>query len=245
MKKITHLILALTFCIAGSISVKAQTADEVIQKHVTAIGGVDNWKKINTIKMVASTNAQGTEIPINITILQGKGMKVDYTFSGMTGWSIITEKAGWSYSPFAGQTKAEAIPEESLKQSQDQLDAQGPLIDYKAKGNTVTYLGKDDVEGTDCFKIKLVYKNGKEETMYFDASNYYHIRSVSKIKADGKEMEVTQNFGDFQKLPEGIVYAMSQDGAGGQMKIKSVEINKPIPDDFFKPEEQKTTDIKK
>ncbi len=136
--------------------------------------------------------------------------------------------------PFGGQTKPEAIPDETLKQSQDQLDAQGALIDYKAKGTTATYLGKDDVEGTDCFKVKLTYKSGKEETMYFDATNYYHIRSVAKVKAEGKEIEITSNYSDFQKLPEGIVYAMSQEGGmTGQMKIKSVEINKPIPDDFF------------
>ena len=107
------------------------------------------------------------------------------------------------------------------------------MIDYKAKGNTVTYLGKDDVEGTDCYKLKVTLKSGKEETIYIDASNYYHIRSVSKYKADGKETEMTQNFGDFQKLPEGIVYAMSQDGGVGQVKFKTIEINKPIPDDFF------------
>lgn len=238
MKQFTISVLACALIIVSSITAKAQTADEIIQKHITAIGGTENWKKISSIKMTASTNANGTEIPINITLLNGKGMKVDYTFGGMTGWQIITDKAGWSFSPFAGQTKPEAISDEMLKQSQDQLDAQGPLIDYKTKGITATFLGKDEVEGTECFKLKITYKSGKEETMYFDASNYYHIRSVSKVKADGKEMEMTQNYGDFQKLPEGIVYAMSQDGAGGQMKFKSVEINKPVPEDFFTVKEE-------
>ena len=237
MKNIRISILAVVILFAGFIGAKAQTADEIIQKHIAAIGGADNWKKVNTVKMIASTNANGTEIPITLTVQQGKGMKVEFTFSGMTGWSIITDKAGWSYSPFSGQTKPEAMSEESLKQSQDQLDIQGALIDYKAKGTTVTFLGKDDVEGTDCYKIKVTYKTGKEETMYFDASNYYHIRSVSKVKADGKEVEVTQNMGNFQKLPEGIVWAMSMDGGGGPMTIKSVEINKPLPDGFFVPKE--------
>lgn len=246
MKQIIIALLALTLT-AATGSLRAQTAEEIIQKHIAAIGGLDNWKKITSLKLTATSNAQGTEIPINVTVLQGKAIKVDYTFGGMTGWTIITDKAGWNYSPFGGQTKAEAMPEEMLKQSQDELDAQGPLIDYQAKGNKVTYLGKDDVEGTECYKLKVTFKSGKEETMYFDASNYYHIRSKSKVTADGKETEVTNNFGDFQKLPEGIVFAMTQDVGGGEMKIKSVEINKPIPDDFFKPTEdgKASTDSKK
>ncbi len=234
MKQLKFALLAISITAAGFVNATAQTADEIIQKHITAIGGADNWKKVNSLKMTASSNMQGTEIPFTITILQGKGLKVEISVSGMTGWQIMTDKTGWSYMPFGGQTKPEAIPDETLKQSQDQLDAQGALIDYKAKGTTATYLGKDDVEGTDCFKVKLTYKSGKEETMYFDATNYYHIRSVAKVKAEGKEIEITSNYSDFQKLPEGIVYAMSQEGGmTGQMKIKSVEINKPIPDDFF------------
>jgi len=239
MKQLRFALFAIAMTLVGFVNIIAPTADEIIQKHITAIGGLDNWQKINSLKMKAVSNAGGTEIPINITILQNKGFKVDYTVNGMTGWSIVTDKAGWNFNPFSGQTKAEAISEEVLKQSQGQLDAQGPLIDYKAKGNTITYLGKEDVEGTACYKIKISYKTGKEETMYFDATNYYHIRSKSKVKTDeGKEVVITSNYGDFQMLPEGIVFTMAQDdGAGSPMKIKSVEINKPIPDDFFKPNE--------
>ena len=234
MKKIRHSILASAMVFAGFLSAKAQTADEIIGKHITAIGGADNWRKINSVKMIASTNANGTEIPITLTVVQNKGMKVEYTFNGMTGWSILTDKDGWNFSPFSGQTKPEAIPAETQKQSQDQLDIQGSLIDYKEKGSKVTYLGKDDVEGTECYKVKVTYKTGKEETMYFDVSNYYHIKSVVKITADGKEMEVASNMGNFQKLPEGVVWPMSMDNGNGPMTIKSVDINKPIPDDLFK-----------
>ena len=83
--------------------------------------------------------------------------------------------------------------------------------------------------------------NGKEETMYFDASNYYHIRSVEKIKANGKEQEQIASYGNFKKMPEGIVLPMLVDeGGGGPMTVKTVEINKSIPDSFFKPAEMDT-----
>ena len=48
-------------------------------------------------------------------------------------------------------------------------------------------------------------------------------------------MEVTSSMGNFQKLPEGIFYPMSMDNGNGPMTIKTVVVNKQIPDDFFKP----------
>ena len=237
MKNLRFSLIAVAMVFASVISVKAQTADEIVNKHITAIGGMDNWKKITSIKMVGSVNAGGTEFPVTMTRVSGKGSRMEFSINGMNNYQIITKTNGWSYFPIQGQTKPEAIPDEMVKESQDELDVQGPLVDYKAKGNKVTYLGKDDVEGTECFKLKVTYPNGKEETMYIDASNYYHIRTVSKVKANGKEEEVVSNFSNYQKLPEGIVYPMTIETGNGPRAIKSVEINKPIDESVFKPSE--------
>jgi len=237
MRNFRLSILAVAILFAGAFTAKAQTADEIINKHIAAIGGLDNWKKVTSMKMTGSVNAGGTELPVVITTLAGKGSRMEFSISGMTNYTIITPKQGWMYFPVQGQTKPEAMPEEAVKEAQDQLDVQGPLIDYKAKGNKITYLGKDDVEGTDCYKLKVVFANGKEETMYIDASNYYHIRSIDKIKANGKEMEQTVNYSNYQKLPEGIVFPMSIESGNGPVALKSVEINKPIDESIFKPAE--------
>lgn len=246
MKNFKLLTLAVTMLFAGFTSVKAQTADEIINKHIAAIGGLDNWKKITSVKMVGSVNAGGTEIPSTVTKVDGKGFRMEFSFSGMNNYMIITPKAGWMYFPVQGQTKPEAIPDEMIKESQTDLDIQGSLIDYKAKGNKVTYLGKDDVEGTECHKLKVTHSDGKEETVYIDAANYYHIRSVEKIKANGKEVEQTSNFSNFQKLPEGIVFPMTIESGNGPFAIKSIEINKPVDESIFKPTEVTgSTDAKK
>jgi hypothetical protein len=237
MKSIKIAFLSLALVAAGIISVKAQTADEIIQKHYAAIGGVDNWKKIQTIKLTGSINAGGSEIPVSITTLQGKGMRIEFTVNGMTGYTIITDKTGWNYAPFGGQTKPEVIPDEAIKQSQDGLDICGSLIDYQTKGNKVTYLGKDEVEGTECHKIKVVFPSGKEETEYIDATNFYRIQSKTKVTANGKEVEQTASYGNFQKLPEGIVYPMSIDNGNGAVAIKTVEVNKPLGENYFQPAE--------
>jgi len=226
--------LLIAIIIVSAASAKAQTADSIIQKHIAATGGADNWRKISSIKKICTRNTRGTELPVVITILKDKGYKTEFTVNGMTGYTIITDKAGWRYSPFQGQQQVDKIPDESVKQSQDLLDIEGPLIDYKIKNNKITYLGTDDVEGTECYKLKVIFPSGKEETIFIDASDYSLVRTTTKTNANGKEQLQTSTYGDYQKLPEGIIYPMSVDG-GGTLTIKSIEINKPVDESIFKP----------
>ncbi len=235
MKNIKFSILSVALLVVTIFSVKAQTADDIIQKHIAAIGGMENWKKIKTEKVTATMNAGGTELPVTLTMIQNKGMRMEFSINGMNNYVIVTKKEGWSYMPVQGQTKPEAMTADDLKETADDLDLQGPLVDYKTKGNKVTYLGKDDVEGTECYKLKVTYATGKEETMFIDASNYYHIKSVEKMVANGKEQEQVSTFSNFQKLPEGIIYPMTQDRGMGPMTMKSVEINKTVDESIFVP----------
>ena len=237
MRSIKFSIIATSMVVGSFVTAKAQTADDIIQKHITAIGGADNWKKVNSLKLIGSINAGGQELPVTVTKVNGKGFKAEFTVSGMTGYMILTPTEGWAYSPMQGQQKPEAMTAEDVKESQDELDIAGPLLDYKTKGCKVAYLGKDDVEGTECHKLKVTYASGKEQTMFIDAATFYHIRTVEKTKANGKEEEQVSNFGNFQKLPEGIVFPMSIDEGEGPVAVKTVEVNKPIDDGTFKPTE--------
>jgi hypothetical protein len=231
---------SIAFLVLGLATLHAQTADDIISKHIDAIGGMDAWHKINSIRMTTSITMQGTEIPITITAVQNKGMRMDMTMLGMAGYAITTSTQGWVYMPFGGQQKPEALTADALKSGQDDLDIQGALINYKQKGYTAELIGKEDVEGTECWKIKLNMKNGKVRTDFFDPDSYLLIREVNKVTVDGKEQEGTQDFSNFQKLPEGITVPMSfdSDNGMGEMVVKKVEINIPVADSLFKAPQQ-------
>lgn len=230
MKRLFLSLLVL----ASAFTVKAQTADEVIAKHIAAIGGADNWKKVNSMKMEGVLQVQGTDVNVTVTILHGKGMRQDISVMGMTGYEIVTPTEGWDFMPFQGQTEPEAKTPEELAEAQDQLDAQGELIDYAAKGHKVELIGKEDVEGTECFKLKVTKKGGSVSTLFIDPKNFYIIQAKSVQKANGQEMEVTTSFSNYEKLPEGIVVAKSMTLPFGEMNISKVTVNGAVDESFFK-----------
>lgn len=239
MKSIKFLSLVVAAFMSLS-TLKAQTADEVVNKHLEAIGGKDNWKKITSMVQSGSMTVQGAEVQVVSTVLHGKGFRNEITLMGMTGYQILTPTEGWNFMPFSGQTAPEAVTADDLKQGQDQLDAHGSLVDYEAKGHKVELLGKEDVDGTQCFKLKITLKSGSVQTHFIDPASYYIVKSVSTRSANGQEMELSTTFTNYQKLPEGIVIPMSISlplgpGFNADYTVEKVEINKAVDESLFKP----------
>ena len=234
MKLIRTSVIAIAAMLA-SVFTFAQTAEEIVAKHVEAIGGAAAWKKINSLSYEGKMTVQGAEVNVTLTVLNGKGVRQNISVMGLTGYQIITPTAGWNFMPFQGQTSPEPMTADELKQSADDLDVQGKLIDYKSKGNTVEYLGKDDVEGTECFKLKITSKAGNIETVFIDPKSYYIVRSVAKRTANGQESDVPTDLSNYKKLPEGIVVPFSITLPFGELVISKAEVNKQIDESTFKP----------
>jgi outer membrane lipoprotein-sorting protein len=236
MKRYSMISLFLVCAVMLAGTVQAQTVDEVVGKYIDAIGGKENWKKVNSMKMEASLSVQGMDVPINIYQINNKAMRTDYTVMNMTGYTIVTMDSGWNFNPMQGQSKPEPMTADELNLQKDNLDIQGDLLDYKDKGHKVELLGKEDVDGTECIKLKLTRKSNNETVYFIDPSNYYVIRTVSKIKVNGQEVEQKANLSNYQKLPEGILipFTMENAGAPAPIMIKKAEINPTIDPSLFK-----------
>ena len=106
--------------------------------------------------------ANGAEIKMTFIQIDKKAMRQNINVMGMDGYSIITEKEGWSYMPFQGQTKPEPLTADDVKNAQDDLYLQDEFITYKELGKKLEFIGKDDMDGTECFKFKMTDKNAQE-----------------------------------------------------------------------------------
>jgi len=234
MKHLRIALFTLSSFIAFNAS--AQTVDEVIDKHIEAMGGKEKLTALKSLRMETNLSVQGMDIPVITTRVHNVGQRVDISAMGMEGFIITTPTAGWTFMPFMGQSAAEAMPEDQVKESIDELDLQGSLLNYKEKGHTVELVGKEAVDGTEAYKIKLTTKGGKVRTFFIDPKNYYIIRTVAKATVNGQEQEVTINFADFKKTEEGYVFPHSIGGAFGQgdMTITKIEVNKPVDEKLFK-----------
>jgi hypothetical protein len=233
MKYLKQIIIVLAAVFFTQI-VSAQTADEIVNKYIDALGGKEKLAQLKTLKMNGSMNVQGTDVGITFTVVNGVGTRTDIDVPGMAeGYMIVTPTKGWNFLPYQGQTGAEEISDDQLKAGQGQIDLQSPFMNYKEKGHKVELSGKENVNGIECYKLKFTNKNGKVSTIYIDTKNYYRVKSVTTINVNGQDTEEETSYTDFRKTPEGYTLPFSQTIPNGTIVYNSIEINKPVDESIF------------
>jgi hypothetical protein len=157
----------------------------------------------------------------------------------MTGVQAFDGKTGWQLMPFSGRKDPEPMAADDARQVEEQADIDGPLIDYKAKGSTVELVGKEKVEGSDAFKLKLTLKNGDVWNLYLDADQFLEIRVETKTQRNGSEVEGESTIGDYKDVGGLMIPHAMESGQKGspqkmKMTIQKVELNVPLDDSRFK-----------
>jgi hypothetical protein len=164
-------------------------------------------------------------------------VRVEGTFQAITFVQTFNGKDGWSLNPFTGATDPQPFSEDELKSMRYQADMDGMLWNWKEKGYTVTFDGKEDMEGTSCFKIKLVTKEGDNFTYYIDSDSYIMIRSNTKIKVMGNETEADTYYSNYMQVEGMAVPAKIETKMNGQIAmtivVDKVEFNTELDDALF------------
>ena len=217
----------------------AQTVDEVIAKNVQARGGLDKIKAVQSVRMTGTMTAgPGMEAPFVLEMKRPNKMRVEFTFQGMTGIQAYDGKTAWTHMPFISKADPEPMPADQAKEAEEESDMDGPLVDYKAKGNTVELVGKEKIEGTSAYKLKVTLKGGNIRYVFLDADTFLEIRNEGRRKVQGMEMDTESTIGDYKKV-DGLMlpHSVDQETKGIPMRQKltlsKIELNVPVDDAKF------------
>ena len=231
---------ALPGLVAGALlaaPAAAQTVDELIAKSYEARGGLDKLKAVQSVRMTAHMTMGPMDLPMVIEMKRPARVRLDITVQGTAAVQAYDGTTAWGISPM-GTGKAEPMPAEAAKEMADQADIDGALADYKAKGHQVELVGKEKVEGSDAYKLKVTKKDGDVEYHFLDAESYLPIRVEAKRTIRGTEIEGESTIGDYKEAG-GLLWPYSiQNGAKGRperqtITVDKIEVNPTIDDARF------------
>lgn len=226
-------------CVASvlCLPVFGQTVDEILAKNFAARGGLDKIKAIQSFKMTGKIVAQGMELPFTLLSARPDLMRMDMTIQGKSLVQAYDGETGWMINPMAGGD-AEKVPEDQTKSFKEQGEFDGPLVDYKTKGHTVELIGKEEVEGTEAYKLKVTRAGGDIRTFYIDAKTFLELKSAGRQKIQGQDMDMEMFYSDYKPVNGVLVsHAMESKYKGQrfmQMTLDTVEANVTVDAATFK-----------
>lgn len=237
MKRWLFLAVAV-LCLSALVF--SQTADELVSKNIEAKGGLDKIKAVKTLRITGRAE-QSDNPPVGVIIEHERPDEIrqDIIVAGMTMVQAYDGKEGWMIQPFGGKKDPQLMGEDDLRDLTVDADIDGPLVDYKAKGNTVEYLGHSVVDGDDALRLKVTLKNG--DVLYYDLDpdSYLEIRREAQEYIRGSVKESVTEYGSY-KAVDGVMYPFSMaiwpkndPTQTATVTIDKVEVNVPLQESQF------------
>jgi outer membrane lipoprotein-sorting protein len=203
-----RLALASMFLLWAQVS-RAQTADEVIEKCLTALGGRAAFAKLTsqsaTGTIVLSTpggevsgsieilnaapNKSRTLIKADLSALGAGQLVMDQRFDGTSGYVLDSLQGNHD------------ITGNQLDNMRNGAFPNG-LLTYKKLGATARLGAKEKVGGRDAYPVDFDFPSGSVVHQFIDAETYLPIKVVVKVDVPqlGREMEQTSELLDYRQV---------------------------------------------
>lgn len=231
-----NIIFCLAVLLIAPFFGFSQTADEIIEKHIKALGGQKNWEAVKSMKITGQYTAYSKTKPFS-----------DYKYNDEKYYSDRYENIGKVYEGYTGETawKREdwenenpprKVNSKELNVLEQKKEICTPFFNYKKKGYTVELAGKEDVEGTEAFVLKLTRPSKHVETWYIDAKTYLPIKQESDWTDSGWPAKAVSFFDDFREIEGVLIPFYTERTFGSRYRVaeaEKVEINVEIDQSIF------------
>jgi len=245
MRTWSRRLVAALILAAWAQAASAQTANDIVERALTAMGGRAALGKIK------SRSATGTitlstpagELPGSIETLNAVPnksrtlIKVDLSPLG-AGMLVLDQRfngiAGYALDSLQGNRDITGNQLDNMTNASFPT----PLLNYKELGATIALAGKEKVGDRDAYVLVFEPVTGSVIRDFIDAETYMVVKAVVKVDVPqlGREVEQTVEFSDFRTI-DGVKIAFKVRATSAvqnySVDVAKVEHNVPIDEKLF------------
>jgi outer membrane lipoprotein-sorting protein len=215
------------------------TVDEIIAKNLQAKGGAEKWQAVKSVKMTGKMTAQGTEMPLTVYAMRPNFNRQEITLPAGKAIQAFDGTTAWVVNPSIGIETPQPVPGPAAELAKNSADFDGALINYKAKGNAIELVGKEQLEGKDVYHLKVTVKGGPVQHYLLDATSGIELRMSADLDLpSGQKQTLTTDMSNY-KAVDGIMIPHTVTQTSGarrllQWTIDTVEFNSVADDSIFR-----------
>jgi outer membrane lipoprotein-sorting protein len=234
------MTLASVF-LASPVAAQETSLDEILSRYYEAIGGLEAWKAVRSIRVVGTTRLvqSGREVHV-IALMKRPGMsRVEQSRAGMTAISGFDGKTAWSLSAFVSASP-ERLEGARLERMRENADLDGVLVGYEEDGHRVELIRMAEVEGERAYELKVTLASGDIQFYYLDAKSFLPTKIKYTTVVGSNRVDVESFIDDYRDVGGGLLMAHLVDSKVSDPNhnmvafIEKVELNVELDDSIFK-----------
>ena len=209
-----------------------QSVDDIVAKAVDARGGMKHIKAINTQRLTGRISFTGGGGPLEVEMKRPGMMREMVTIGDKSQIRTTNGEVGWAAGTLRQVPTPQPLDAQELHNLASSADFEGPLVDYKEKGNRIELAGKEKVGKRMAYKLVITMKNGENRIDFIDCKSHLEVKWRGLVSGNMFE----SLFLDYRRI-KGIMYAFEIDSGNQKIVLDKVEVNPPLDDSRFgKPE---------
>jgi hypothetical protein len=236
---LSRILWSIVITLGAASAGRAQSAQDIVNKYLVAMGGKEKLQAINSLYQEGiAVLENGAQLASRSWRVYDRIYRQEVVMPAGKVVIVVTPKQGWSSGPGTGGL-FKPLTDAQFKSMRPEIDPGGPLVDYAAKGNKLELTGKDTVNGTPCFRLKVYFPAGGSTTFSIDARTGYILRAshpggnvlgtiLPGLGPEGHpDAEVVTEYSDYKVIPGGYVFphAITLSPYGARVTITKIEVN--------------------
>jgi outer membrane lipoprotein-sorting protein len=240
---VRRLVLALSL-VASGVTLAGQATppksqpsvdvDEIVAKHLDAMGGLDKLQDIQTMKKVAKVTMQGREATTTMYFKRPNMSRQEVQVDGQTVINAFDGTTPWIINPLAGFTRPVTVSGAQAASIREDAWFDGPLVEYKRRGTIVDYVAREPLGEGEAYHLRVTSAGRQVRHLYLDATTYLEV----KLAADVERTKLEQLSSDYRDV-DGVKVAhhlktLVNGAVQAEMQLESVEFNLPLETALFR-----------
>ncbi|MFM0101743.1 hypothetical protein PQQ87_39550 [Paraburkholderia nemoris] len=218
------------------------SADQIVEKNAAARGGLDAWRKIQTMVWVGhvdSANTPAEELPFVLALKRPNMTRFEVTVLNRRAVRMFNGKQGWKVSPSAtGSGEARPYTMDELRSAHDEQVIDGLLIDHQAKGVDVALEGIEKVDGHEAYRLGVKLPSGVTRHVWVDAQSFLDVKYDRAARGPRGPITVEVKYSNYKdveglQIPFTIESGVVAAGKSDKLTIDKVSLNPPLDDGMF------------
>ncbi|MDA1191795.1 MAG: hypothetical protein O3A46_08955 [Candidatus Poribacteria bacterium] len=228
--------LTMLFGVIGSASSQGITANDVIARHLDAVGGLKRLDAMKTLRLTGTVTPR-QDFQLSLIVSKKRPNKIHVEFAppgGQSAFGSYDGETAWEINPFDDLPDPVIVVGSQLEEWERTAEFHGPLVHYRESGHKVVYVGVED--GRE--HLILTFKQGGDMHLFLDAKTHLLVETRMYRALRGGDMTtITQRFRDYRKI-EGVQFAFEREetaknGHREVIKWEKIEVGVELDDALF------------